>query len=186
GRPIAHNHFACAFPSVGIRDPERYVFDMLSSTLGGGSTSRLFETIREREGLTYAIYSFNSMYLHAGVLGMYAAVAPENLQRTIDLCVDEMHKLQDAPMPEEELLSNREQLKGGLLLALEGTFNRMARMVRSLMIFDRIVPIDEILAGVDAVTAEAVQQSAQKTFIQDRCATAVLGPSGDTPPNVAL
>lgn len=185
-RPIAQNHFACAFPSVGIRDPERYVFDMLSSTLGGGSTSRLFETIREREGLTYAIYSFNSMYLHAGVLGMYAAVAPENLQRTIDLCVDEMHKLQDAPMPEEELLSNREQLKGGLLLALEGTFNRMARMVRSLMIFDRIVPIDEILAGVDAVTAEAVQQSAQKTFIQDRCATAVLGPSGDTPPNVAL
>ena len=89
-------------------------------------------------------------------------------------------------MPEEELLSNREQLKGGLLLALEGTFNRMARMVRSLMVFDRIVPVDEILAGVDAVTAEAVQKSAQKMFTQDHCSMAILGPKGDTPPNVAL
>ncbi len=185
-RPIAQNHLACAFPGTCILDPERYVFDMLSSTLGGGSTSRLFETIREQEGLAYSIYSFSSMYLDAGAIGMYAAVAPENLQRTIDLCVDEMHKLQDAPMPEEELLSNREQLKGGLLLALEGTFNRMARMVRSLMIFDRILPVDEILADVDRVTAEDVQKAAQKTFTQDRCAVAVLGPSGDAPPNVVL
>lgn len=89
-------------------------------------------------------------------------------------------------MPEEELLSNREQLKGGLLLALEGTFNRMARMVRSLMVFDRIIPVDEILADVDRVTAEHVQKAAQKTFTQDRCAVAVLGPSGDAPPNVVL
>ncbi len=185
-RPIAQDHLVCAFPSACVVDPDRYVFDMLSSTLGGGSTSRLFETIREREGLAYAIYSFNSMFLNAGMLGFYAAVAPENLQRTIDLCVNEMHELQDAPMPEQELLSNREQLKGGLLLALEGTFNRMARVVRSLMIFDRIVPVDEILDGVDAVTAEAVQKAAQKMFTQDHCALAVLGPTGDTQPNVAL
>lgn len=185
-RDIAQNHLACAFPSISILDPARYTFDMLSSTLGGGSTSRLFETIREKEGLAYAIYSFNSMFLNAGVLGIYAAIAPENLQRTLDLCVDEMHKLQDAAMPEEELLSNREQLKGGLLLALEGTFNRMARMVRSLMLFDRIVPIEEILASVDGVTAQDVQQLAQKVFTKDNCAMAVLGPRSETPLNLAL
>ncbi len=185
-RDIAQNHLACAFPSTSVLDPARYTFDMLSSTLGGGSTSRLFETIREQEGLAYAIYSYNSMFLNAGVLGMYAAIAPENLQRTIDLCFDEMHKLQDSPMPEEELLSNREQLKGGLLLALEGTFNRMARMVRSLMLFERIVPVEEILANVDDVTAQDVQQLAQKVFTKDNCAMAVLGPRTEKPLELAL
>lgn len=185
-RDISQNHLAFAFPGTSVLDPARYTFDMLSSTLGGGSTSRLFETIREREGLAYAIYSFNSMFLNAGVLGIYAAIAPENLQRTFDLCVDELHTLQDTAMPEEELLSNREQLKGGLLLALEGTFNRMARMVRSLMLFDRIIPVEEILESVDAVTAQDVQQLAQKVFAKDNCAVAVLGPRGETPLTLSL
>lgn len=178
-RDIAQNHLTCGFPSVAITDPKRYTYDMLSSTFGGGSTSRLFESIREQEGLAYAIYSFNSMYVNSGMLALYAAVAPENLQRTIDLCCVEMRKLQDELVPEDELVSNREQLKGGLVLALEGTFNRMARMVRSLMLFDRVVPVEEILASVDAVTAEQIQKEAQATFRSDQCTLGILGPKQD-------
>jgi predicted Zn-dependent peptidase len=149
---------------------------MLSSIFGGGSTSRLFDTIREEAGLAYSIYSYNSMYQQTGALGVYAAVAPENTQTTLDLIADEIKKLQDTPLGEDELNSNREQLKGGLLLALEGTFNRMSRMGRSLLFFDRVIPVSEILESVDSVTVDDIQTLAQETFTQEHTSMAVLGP----------
>jgi len=180
-RDIAQDHMAFAFPSCSLVDPKRYVFDMLSSTLGGGMTSRLFETIREDAGLAYSIYSFNSSLANAGMFGIYAAIAPENLQKTISLCFDELKKLCDTPISDEELQSNREQLKGGLLIALEATFNRMSRIVRSLMYFDRVMTVREILDGVDAVTAEDLQTAAQDIFTKDKCAMAILGPKSEQP-----
>ncbi|MFP6583674.1 MAG: pitrilysin family protein [Candidatus Hydrogenedentota bacterium] len=175
-RDVAQNHLAMAFPGTSIVGAGRYNYDMLSSVLGGGSTSRLFDTIREEAGLAYSIYSYNSMYQHAGALGIYAAIAPENLRQTLDLIRDEIKKLQDVPVGADELNSNREQLKGGLLLALEGTFSRMTRMARSLMFHDRVTPIPEILEHVDAVTAEDIQLLAQKMFSDDTCTMAILGP----------
>lgn len=175
-REIAQDHLLWCFPSVPVTDADRYVYDVLSSALGGGSTSRLFERIREQEGLAYAVYAFNSMYVPAGLLGFYAAVAAENLDRTLALCGEELRKLKDAPLPEDEMASNREQLKGGLMLALESTFNRMTRMVRSLFSYGRIVPVDEILEAVDAVTAEDVQRIAGEVFTQENSRLAVLGP----------
>lgn len=180
-RDIAQDHLAFAFPSCSLVDPKRYVFDMLSSTLGGGMTSRLFETIREEAGLAYSIYSFNSSMVNTGMFGIYAAIAPENLHKTIALCFDELNNLCDAPIGDEELQSNREQLKGGLLIALEATFNRMSRIVRSLMYFDRVMTVREILEGVDAVTAEDLQTAAQDIFTKDKCAMAILGPKSDQP-----
>lgn len=175
-RDIAQNHLAMAFPGTSIVGANRYSYDMLSSIFGGGSTSRLFDTIREEAGLAYSIYSYNSMYQHGGVLGVYAAIAPENLRQTLDLIRDEIKKLQDSPVDTKELNSNREQLKGGLLLALEGTFNRMARMARSLMFHDRVTPTSEILERVDAVTAEDIQTLAQKTFSDETSTIVILGP----------
>ena len=175
-RDVAQNHLAMSFPGTSIIGSDRYSYDMLSSVFGGGSTSRLFDTIREEAGLAYAIYSYNSMYQTAGSLNLYAAIAPENLQLTIDLIRDEVKKLQDDLVGEDELNANREQLKGGLLLALEGTFNRMARMARSLLLHDRIIPVSEILEKVDAVAAEDVQRLAQESLKESKCTTAVLGP----------
>ncbi|MDP7639155.1 MAG: pitrilysin family protein, partial [Candidatus Hydrogenedentes bacterium] len=183
-RDIAQDHVTMAFPVPGIGDGRRYVYDMLSSALGGGSTSRLFDRIREEEGLAYSIYSFHSGYKDAGALGMYAAVAPENLKKAVELSCEELRKIKDEPLDAEELASNAEQLKGGLLLALEGSFNRMSRIARSLLYFDRIIPIDEVLDAVDAVTAEQIQTLAQKTFTEEQCAMTVLGPSNG--PSAAL
>ena len=175
-RDIAQNHLLLSFPGTSVYGDKRYHFDMLSSVFGGGSTSRLFDSIREEAGLAYSIYSYNSIYSQTGALGVYAAIAPENLGQTLGLISDEMKKLQDEVIGEDELNSNREQLKGGLLLALEGTFNRMSRMARSMMFHNRILTTDEILESVDAVTAEGIQTLAQETFTDEVAAIAVLGP----------
>ncbi len=185
-RAIAQDHLLWCFPGVSITDPRRYAYDLLTSTLGGGSTSRLFERIREQEGLAYSVYAFNSMLAHGGLLGFYAAVAPENLQQTLDLSAEELRRLRDEPLSDIELTANREQLKGGLLLALEGTFSRMSRMVRSLIYQGRIVPVSEVLANVDRVTAQEVQEAAAAVFTTANSAVTVLGPAPEQTLALAL
>jgi predicted Zn-dependent peptidase len=185
-RDIAQNHLTLAFPGTSITQENRYTYDMLSSTLGGGSTSRLFESIREEAGLAYSIYSYNSAHEHTGMLGMYAAIAPENLQQTLDLISKEIKELKDTPISDKELESNREQLKGGLLLALENTFNRMARMARSLMFFNEIKTVDEILEGINLVDANDIQALTQRTFNMDNHVMAVLGPATESEPSMSL
>jgi len=185
-RDIAQNHLTLGFPGTSITQDNRYAYDMLSSTLGGGSTSRLFESIREEAGLAYSIYSYNSAHENTGMMGMYAAIAPENLQQTLDLISKEIKELQDTPISDAELESNREQLKGGLLLALENTFNRMARMARSLMFFDEIKSIDDILEGINLVQANDIQSLAQQTFKTDNHVMAVLGPAVISKPSMSL
>jgi predicted Zn-dependent peptidase len=185
-RDVAQHHLLWCFPGVEITHADRFTYDLLSSALGGGSTSRLFERIREQEGLAYAVYSFNSMYTSSGMLGFYAAIAPENLQHTLDISGAEMRRLRDEPLPEPELVSNREQLKGGLLLALENTFSRMSRMVRSLIYLGRIVPTDEVLDLLDRVSADDIQAVAQRAFTADNSALTVLGPAPAAEPRVTI
>lgn len=185
-RPIAQNHVSFAFPALSITDERRYVYDLLSNVLGGGSTSRLFERIREDEGLAYSIYSFHQGYRKNGMLGVYAAIAPENFQKTVTLCSEELRKLRDGPVPADELAGNKEQLKGGLLLALESTFNRVGRMARSLMYFGRVLTVEEILESVDAVSTAQIQSLAQSLFTPDGYAMAVLGPRNQGVPALFL
>jgi predicted Zn-dependent peptidase len=185
-RAIAQDHLLWCFPGVSITDPRRYAYDLLCSALGGGSTSRLFERIREQEGLAYAVYSFNSMLATGGLLGFYAAVAPENLQHTLDLSSEELRRLRDVPLGDEELTANREQLKGGLLLALESTFSRMSRMARSLIYQGRIVPVSEVLEKLDRVTAPEVQAAAAAIFTEPNSAVTVLGPAPEQPLALSL
>ncbi|MCP4641804.1 MAG: insulinase family protein, partial [bacterium] len=139
-RDIAQSHLCLGFPGPSALDPERFTYDVLSCALGGGATSRLFDRIRESEGLAYSIYSFFSSYRQSGMLGVYAAVAPENLDRAGRLAFDEIKRICDEAMPEDEAAMNREQLKGGLLMSLERTFNRMVRVAKSMMYHGRFVP----------------------------------------------
>jgi predicted Zn-dependent peptidase len=183
---IGQHHVAMAFPAGPIADPGRYRYDLMSCVLGGGSTSRLFESIREEAGLAYAVYSYHSAYRQAGVLGFYAAVGPENLEQALSLFGDELKRLKDELIAEDELNSNREQLKGSLLFALEGTFNRMTRMARSLLFLGRIVPPEEILENINAITADDIQALARETFTADNCSLTVLGPKHEGSLELAL
>jgi len=186
-REIAQDHLCIGFPGASLKDPKRYAFDVLCCALGGGSTSRLFDRVRENEGLAYSVYSFNSAYLASGILGVYAAVAPHNFARTLDITFEEIRKFRDEPMTADELNMNREQIKGNMLMSLENTFVRMARLAKSMMYYDRLVPIEEIVAAVDAVSIEDIQAVAAEAFTPERCAMVALGPlDGQLPETVPL
>lgn len=180
-RDITQAHLCIGFPGVRVSDGERYACELMNNTLGGGSTSRLFERIREDEGLAYSIYSYQSAYLTTGMFGIYAAVAPQNLRKTIDLVCEEMRRMRDEAAPDDELESNREQIKGSILMALESTFTRMSRMAKSILYYGRVIPVDEVIDGIDVASAADVQALAQRTFAADRCALLVLGPDEAKP-----
>jgi predicted Zn-dependent peptidase len=180
-RDIAQRHYCLGFPGPTVFDPRRYVYDVLSSALGGGSTSRLFERIREEEGLAYSIYSFHSCYFTAGLFGIYAAVAPENSERMLTLLFDEVRRFRDHPITEQELENNREHLKGSMLMSLESTFNRMSRMAKSMIYYNRLLSIPEVIQALNAVTVADVYQVAQEILRPDRAAMVVLGPSNGVP-----
>lgn len=174
---IGQHHVCFGFPGPGVHDDARYAYNVLSSALGGGSTSRLFDKIREEAGLAYSIYTFNSHHWHSGHMGVYAAVAPENLNQCLDLCAGEIKRICDDPLSEDELALNREQIKGNMLMGLESTFNRMTRMAKSIMYYGRVVGVDEVIARIDAVTAGEVQHAARACLSADTCAMVVLGPA---------
>lgn len=173
---IHQAHLHLGFPTVPLSDSRRYMYDLLYSVLGGGSTSRLFERIREDEGLAYNVYSYHSAFSVCGVGGVYAAVAAENYAKCMDICFEELRRLRDEPIPAAELNMNKEQLKGGMLIGLENTFNRAARLARSTLLHGRIIPVDEIVSALDAITAEDLQGCANEMFQTHRCALVVLGP----------
>lgn len=176
-RDIGQSHVCLGFPGPVANDPRRYVYDFLSNTLGGGATSRLFEKIREDEGLAYSIYSFHAAHLSSGILGVYAAVAPQNLDKTLELIAHELRDLRENPLEATEFDANREQLKGGMLMALESTFVRMSRMAKSMMYFGRVIPVEEVIKSVDAVTPSDVQHLAQEILAAEKCALVTLGPA---------
>ncbi len=173
-------HLCFGFPGVTTNAKNRFTYDLLCSALGGGSTSRLFERIREDEGLAYSVYSFNYAYPTGGLFGVYAAIAPENLDLAAKICFEECRDLATKPMKAAELNMNRELLKGGLLMALESTFNRMSRMAKSLMYHDRLVPVQEVVDHIDAVTAEEITACAADLFQKNQCALTALGPGERT------
>ena len=183
-KSIGQSHLCFGFPGPTSTDENRFMYDMLSSILGGGSTSRLFEKIREEEGLAYSIYSYTSSYMASGLFGIYAAVAISNLNKTIDLAFAELRKLRDDTLSNLEVENNCEQLKGNLLMALESTFNRMTRMVRSMMYYDRVIPVEEIVEILDAVSAEDIQGIALDIFQPEKCVMSVVGPDAKQIPQV--
>jgi predicted Zn-dependent peptidase len=178
-RDIAQDHLCFGFTAPSVKEDRRFAANLLSNALGGGFTSRLFEKVREDAGLAYSIYSFYSTSSCGGMLGVYAATGPENLSEALDLTFRELRDLRDNGMTADELELNREQLKGNLLMSLESTFNRMTRMAKSLMHFDRVVPVDEVVGHIEGVTIDDVQSLAQDLFRQDQCAAVVLGPDAN-------
>ena len=180
-REIGQSHLCFGFPAPKAGNDKRYAYDVLCSALGGGSTSRLFQRVREEEGLAYSIYSYMSSHFLTGILGVYAAVAPENLWKALELSTQEIKSIRDQGMTADELDLNREQLKGGMLMALENTFNRMARLAKSLMYHGRLIPVEEVIERIDAVTLDQIHEVAEVTFRSDTASMLVLGPLPDQP-----
>jgi predicted Zn-dependent peptidase len=162
-------------PSLPIAHSQRYASFALNALLGGGMSSRLFQNIRERQGLAYSIFSDLSPYRDTGCLSVYAGTSLESTLKVVESIVGEFRELKDHPVPEDELRRAKDQLKGSLMLSLESTTARMSNLARQEMYFDRFFGLDEILEGVESVTAEDLQKLAQEFFLTEAVAVTVLG-----------
>src|SRR6185369_14048477 len=162
-------------PSHPISHEKRYASYLLNTLLGGGMSSRLFQNIREQQGLVYAIFSELNPYRDTGCLSVYAGTSVESAPKVVQSVLQEFRNFKEVPLSEEELKRGKDQLKGSLMLSLESSTARMSNLARQEMYYDRFVGMDEIINRIQAVTAEDVQQSAQELFKPDAIAVTVLG-----------
>ncbi len=157
---------------------DRYICYLLNIVLGGSMSSRLFQNIREKRGLAYAVNSGLVSYRDGGAFSIYAGCDAETVREVIDLIVAELQTLRDEPVSEDELRRAKDHLKGSLVLGLESTSTRMSNMARQEMYFGRQVTIDDTLRGVERVTGADIQRVARDLFSPGGLAATVLGPVG--------
>jgi predicted Zn-dependent peptidase len=169
-------HICIGAPSYPQTHKKRFASYILNTVLGGGMSSRLFQNIREKHGLAYAVFSGLSSFRDAGYLSVYAGTATQNARQVLDLVLKEFRELKSRQINAEELQRAKDHLKGSLLLSLESTPSRMSNLARQEMYFGRYVSLDEIARRVDAVSREQVQEVACHFFKTDRLAITVLGP----------
>ena len=162
-------------PSHPIAHEKRHASYVLNTLLGGGMSSRLFQNIRERQGLAYAIYSDLSPYRDTGCLSVYAGTSRESAQKVVSSIVSEFHKVKAEPVPAEELRRAKDQLKGSLMLSLESSTARMSNLARQEMYFSHFFSMDEMIEKIETVTAEDLQQLAEQFFQTDSIAVTALG-----------
>jgi predicted Zn-dependent peptidase len=178
-RDLDQVHIVLGFPSVGYGDPDYYPTLLLSSLLGGGMSSRLFQEIREKRGLVYSIYSFSAPYADGGLFGIYAGTGEAEAEELVPVALEELRKVQ-TEVSEAELSRARSQVKASLLMSLESTGSRCEQLARQLQVFGRIIPTQETIAKINAVTPEDIQRSAIRQFHQAPT-LAALGPVSKVP-----
>ena len=162
-------------PAPPITDDNRYATLILNTVLGGGMSSRLFQTIREERGMAYAIYSDLSPYSDTGSLCVYAGTSANKAIECVDLILAEFRNLKEVPLSDDELTRAKDQLKGNILMGLESSNSRMANLARQEMYFHQFFTAEEVIVRIEAVTAEQIQAMAQRLFIPDRIAVTLLG-----------
>jgi predicted Zn-dependent peptidase len=176
-KDLEQSHLCLGTNSYPQRHDDRYVSYILNTVLGASMSSRLFQNVREKRGLAYAVFSGLSAYRDAGNITIYAGCASEAVGEVIDLCVEELRGLKRAPVADAELRRAKDHLKGSLMLSLENTASRMSHLARQEIYFDRHFGLDETLTGVERVSEQDVQRVATELFSDGSLAATVLGPS---------
>jgi predicted Zn-dependent peptidase len=174
-RNLEQVHLCLGTRGSSMVDKGRYCCSILNVILGGSMSSRLFQEVRERRGLAYSIYSFLSSHTDTGMLGICGAVRPDNIKETLELIRHELRRFKNEPISDTELQAAKEHIKGGIYLAAENTDNRMSRLAKNEIIFERFVTYDEIDAGLEEVTVKDVQAMAQEIFRPEAMSLVLLG-----------
>src|SRR5580698_589741 len=168
-------HICMGVPALPMTDRRRFGVAVLNNVLGGGMSSRLFQNIRERQGLAYAIFSELNSYRDAGALSVYAGTSLDTAAQLVQSIVSEFRKLKLENVPAEELRRSKDQLKGSLMLSLESSTARMSSLARQEMYFDRFYSMDELIERIESVTTEDVKELANEFFLTESIAVTVLG-----------
>jgi predicted Zn-dependent peptidase len=180
-KDIAQTHIvmACAAPRHDARD--RNSLSVASALLGGGMSSRLFQQVREEMGLAYSVYSFYNTYLDDGQHGVYLATAPEQAREAFQVVCAAMAAVRDGDMSDAEIATGISQLKGQLVLSLEGVSSRLYRAAEVALYDEPYRPVDELLAELDAVTPDEVRAACAAYLNPDQCCVLSLGPTAAAP-----
>jgi predicted Zn-dependent peptidase len=161
---------------ISRHDDRRFALRVLDTIFGGTSSSRLFQEIRERRGLAYAVYSFTSAYHDTGQVGLYVGTRPDNLVEALAVIGAELVRMREDPATAEELRRAKENLKGRVVLSLESTGARMNRLGSEVLANEPLMPLDELVARIDAVTVEDLQALVDELWAPERLSAAGIGP----------
>jgi len=172
-------HIAIGVPAYPLAHELRFPLYVLNTVLGGGMSSRLFQNIREKQGLAYAVYSELNLFSDTGCFTVYAGTAVETAKQVVSSVIQEFRQLKDELIGEDELRRAKDHLKGSLMLSLESTSSRMSNLARQELYFARFLSLDEMLENIEMVTREEVQNIAQEFFRTEHIALAMLGRIGD-------
>ena len=174
-KDIEQNHLCLSFPGVSLLSEDRYAMNLLSSILGGGMSSRLFQSVRERNGLCYSVYTFTTPHLDTGLLSIYTGLGAETEHKALELIVRELHEFCENGPAADELSRCREQVKTTLLMGLESTGNRMMTIGRSELLRGEVQAVEQVLAAYDRVTSEDILSLARRVFDFSQVSLAVVG-----------
>ena len=175
-------HICLSTPGLSIKDPRRYACSLLNTILGGNMSSRLFQEIREKRGLTYTVYSFMMSHADTGMCGIYLAVDPAKALETIVLVLNELDRLSLKPISSAELKGAVEYTKGSLLLASESNENQMVRNAQNEIHFKRDITLQEVSEKIESVTAADILALSKRVFVRNKMGLTLLGPVKDKTP----
>ncbi len=175
-RETEQAHLALSLQGIPRSHPDRFNLQLLNTVLGQGMSSRLFLEVREKRGLTYSISSYVNYLYDTGSIGVSAGVDPRRIEAALEAILGELDRLRREPVPAEELKKAQEFMKGRLLLQMEDSLAVVSWLGRQEILEDRVLTIDEVLAAVDAVTAEDIQRVASERFREESLNLAVVGP----------
>ena len=173
-------HVCLGGPGLARDDERRFALRVLEGVLGGTSSSRLFQEVRERRGLAYSVFCFSNLYASTGEVGIYVGTRPDNLRSALEVLATELARCVEDPASEQELVRSRENLKGRMVLALESTGARMSRLGASLLNGLPILSVEEIIERIDAVGVEQLRELAGELFALERLSVAGVGPDEDS------
>jgi len=168
-------HLCLGGPGIPRDDDRRFALRVLDNVLGGSSSSRLFQEVREKRGLAYSVYSFQSLYAGTGQVGMYLGTRPDNVGRAMGVVAEELERFRHEPATAEELERSKENVKGRLVLALESTTARMNRLGSSLLAGLPLLSVDEMVERIDAVTIGDLEELASELYAPERLSAAGIG-----------
>jgi predicted Zn-dependent peptidase len=168
-------HVCLGAPGMARDDERRFALRVLDNILGGTSSSRLFQEVREKRGLAYSVYSFQSLYAGSGQIGLYLGTRPDNVARALQVVADELERFREEPATDDELERSKENVKGRVLLALESTTARMNRLGSSVLAGIPLLSVDEVEARIDAVTLADLRALAGELLAPERLSAAGIG-----------
>jgi predicted Zn-dependent peptidase len=168
-------HLCLGAPGIARADERRFALRVLDTILGGSSSSRLFQEVREKRGLAYAVYSYSSQYVDTGHVGVYVGTRPDNVGKAMDVIAAELRRIVEDPVAADELERAKENVKGRMALSLESTLTRMNRLGGSLLMGVPLLSLDEMVAAIDDVSADDVQTLAAELFAPERLSAAGVG-----------